>query len=422
MSFIQSEEETMQVIHPRCAGLDVHQKTVVVTSMITQQDGTVQRERQTFSTMTADLLVLDDWLRQRQIEIIALESTGVYWRPVFTILEEGRTVILVNARHMKAVPGRKTDIKDSEWIADLLRHGLLQASFIPPEPIRELREVTRYRKTLIQERADETNRLQKVLEMANLKLAVVATNVLGTSGRAMLEAILGEQQDAQVLAELARGRLRSKLPALQQALEGRVQPYHRFLLTRILAQLDFLEEPLLVLQQDSEERLTPYTEAVELLKGIAPLQEKASATVRAEIGVDMDRFSSDKHLASWAGVCPGNYESAGKRLSGKTTHGNPYLRAVLCELAWVVAHMKGTYLSAFYHRIARRRGKKRAILAVAHKLLVIIYHVLKTKKPFVDLGADYFDKLETSRIQRRAVNRLEQLGYQVTLTPVQVAS
>ena len=412
----------MQVIHPRCAGMDVHQKTVVVTAMVTQQDGMVQRERQTFSTMTADLLVLDDWLRQRQIEVIALESTGIYWRPVFTILEEGRTVILVNARHMKAVPGRKTDIKDSEWIADLLRHGLLQASFIPPEPIRELRELTRYRKTLIQERADETNRLQKVLEMANLKLAVVATNVLGKSGRAMLDAILGEQQDPEVLAELARGRLRSKLADLQQALDGRVQPYHRILITRILAHIDFLEQSLLVLLQEIEERLTPYAEAVELLKGIAPLQEKAIATVISEIGVDMNRFPSDKHLASWAGVCPGNYESAGKRLSGKTTHGNSYLRAVLCELAWVVAHMKGTYLSAFYHRIARRRGKKRAILAVAHKLLVVIYHVLKTKKPFVDLGADYFDKLETSHIQRRAVNRLEQLGYQVTLTPVQVAS
>ena len=327
--FDESEEETMQVIHPRCAGMDVHQKTVVVTAMVTQQDGTVQRERQTFSTMTADLLVLDDWLRQRQIEVIALESTGIYWRPVFTILEEGRTVILVNARHMKAVPGRKTDIKDSEWIADLLRHGLLQASFIPPEPIRELRELTRYRKTLIQERADETNRLQKVVEMANLKLAVVATNVLGKSGRAMLDAILGEQQDPDILAELARGRLRSKLADLQQALDGRVQPYHRILITRILAHIDFLEQSLLVLLQEIEERLAPYAEAVELLKGIAPLQEKAIATVISEIGVDMDRFPSDKHLASWAGVCPGNYESAGKRLSGKTTHGNPYLRANL---------------------------------------------------------------------------------------------
>jgi transposase len=411
----------MQVLYPRCAGLDVHQKTVVVTVMITQEDGTVQRERRTFSTMTADLLALDDWLRQHQVDVIALESTGVYWRPVYNLLEEGRTVILVNARHMKAVPGRKTDMKDSEWIADLLRHGLLQASFIPPEPIRELREVTRYRKTLVQERADEVNRLQKVLEMANLKLAAVATNVLGKSGRDMLTAILGEQQDPEVLAELARGRLRSKLPQLRQALDGRVEPYHRFLLERILAHIDFIEGSLAVVQREIQERLENYEEAVQLLGSIPPLQETAIATIISEIGVDMERFPSDKHLASWAGVCPGNHESAGKRLSGKTTHGNPYLRAVLCEIAWVIAHTKGTYLAAFYHRIARRRGKKRAILAVAHKVLVIIYHVLKTKKPYAELGEDYFDQMERSHIERRSVRRLEQLGYEVTLVPKQVA-
>ncbi len=411
----------MQVIYPRCAGLDVHQKTVVVTAMITQEEGTVQREQQTFLTMTADLLALDDWLRQRQIEVIALESTGIYWRPVYTILEEGRTVILVNARHMKAVPGRKTDLKDSEWIADLLRHGLLRASFIPPRPIREIRELTRYRKTLIQERADEVNRLQKVLEMANLKLASVATDVLGKSGRAMLTAILGEQQEPNALAELARGRLRAKLPQLRQALEGRVEAYHRLLIERILAHIDFLEESILIVQQDLQERLKPYEEAEELLGSIPVLQEAAIATILSEIGVDMDRFPSDKHIASWAGVCPGNHESAGKRLSGKTTPGNPYLKAVLCELAWVIAHTKGTYLSAFYHRIARRRGKKRAILAVAHKLLVIIYHVLKTKKPYTELGEEYFDQLERAHIERRSIRRLEQLGYEVTLTPKQVA-
>ncbi len=411
----------MQVIYPRCAGLDVHQKTVVVTVLITQQDGTVQREQRTFSTMTVDLLALDDWLRQYQIEVIALESTGVYWRPVYTILEEGRTVILVNARHMKAVPGRKTDLKDSEWIADLLRHGLLQASFIPPRPIREIRELTRYRKTLIQERADEVNRVQKVLEMANLKLASVATNVLGKSGRDMLTAIIGEQHDPEVLAELARGRLRAKLPQLRQALEGRVEDYHRFLLERLLAHIDFLEQSIAVVQQEIQERLKPYEEAAEVLSSIPTLGEAAIATIIAEIGVDMERFPSDKHVASWAGVCPGNHESAGKRLSGKTTHGNPYLRAVLCELAWVVAHTKGTYLSAFYHRVARRRGKKRAILAVAHKLLVIIYHVLKTKKPYNELGEAYFDQLERVHIERRSIRRLEQLGYDVSLTPKQIA-
>jgi transposase len=280
----ESEEQAMQVISPRCAGLDVHQKTVVVTAMLTQQDGTVQREQRTFSTMTVDLLVLDDWLHQRQIEVIALESTGVYWRPVYTILEEGRTVSLVNARHMKAVPGRKTDLKDSEWIADLLRHGLLQASFIPPRPIREIRELTGYRQTLIQERADEVNRLQKVLELANVKLGAVATNVVGKSGRDMLTAIIGEQQDPEVLAELARGGLRAKLPQVRQALEGRVEAYHRFLLERLLAHIDFLEQSIAVVQQEIQERLQPYEEAAHLLSSIPTLQAAAIATVISAIG------------------------------------------------------------------------------------------------------------------------------------------
>ncbi len=417
----EREQNKMQVMSPRCAGLDVHQKTVVATAMITQQDGSVQKEQRTFSTMTAGLLALSDWLWQRQINVVALESTGVFWKPMFNLLEDGRTVILVNARHMKAVPGRKTDLKDSEWIADLLRHGLLKASFIPPQPLRELRDLTRYRKTLVQERADEVNRLQKVLETANVKLTAVATDVLGKSGRDMLDAILGGEQDAQVLADLARGRLRAKLPELRLALEGRVQPHHRFLIGRILAHVDFLEESIATVHAEIEARLSPFEEAIKLLGGIPALQEASIATILSEIGIDMDRFPSDAHLASWAGVCPGNHESAGKRTSGKTTHGNPYLRAVLCQVAWVIAHMKDNYLSAFYHRIARRRGKKKAIMAVAHKLLVIIYHVLRTKKPYAELGADYFDQLDKARIERRSVQRLEQLGYTVTLTPKQVA-
>ncbi len=412
----------MQVIYPRCAGLDVHEKTVVATAMITQDDGKVQQMQRTFRTMTADLLALSDWLDQQQIPVVAMESTGIYWRPIFNILEEGRTIILVNARHMKAVPGRKTDAKDSEWIADLLRHGLLQASFIAPQPIRELRELTRYRKTLVQERADEINRLQKVLETANLKLGAVATDVLGKSGRAMLDALVGGESDTEILAELARGRLRAKLADLRLALEGRVQPHHRFLLTRILAHIDFLEESITTVTREIEERLPPFEKAMELLKSIPYLQEGSSATILSEIGDDMSRFPSDKHLASWAGLCPGNHESAGKRLSGSTTHGNPYLRAVLCQIAWVVAHTKDTSLSAFYHRIARRRGRKKAIVAVAHKLLVIIYHVLSTKKPYEELGVDYFDHLDQARIERRSIQRLEQLGYTVTLSPKEEAA
>jgi transposase len=405
----------MQVIHERCAGIDVHKKTVVVCVLVTQADGTVQKHIRTFATMTADLLALDEWLRGQQVEHIAMESTGVYWHPIWNILEEGRQILLANPQHLKAVPGRKTDVKDSEWLADLHRYGLLKASFIPPKPVRALRELTRYRKTLVQERAQEVNRLQKVLEGANIKLAAVATDILGKSGRQMVEALVGGDQDAEALAELARGRLRAKLPALRLALEGRVQLHHRFLLKRILAHIDFLEESIEAVQQEMEQHLIPFEEAVTLVQSIVGIQATAAAAIVAEIGEDMSRFPTDKHLASWAGVSPGNKQSGGKRLSGKTTSGNPYLRGMLGEVAWAIAHTKDNYLSAFYHRIARRRGKQKAIMALSHKVLVILYHVLREKKPYTDLGADYFDKLDTTRIQRHHIQRLEQLGYTVTL-------
>jgi transposase len=411
----------MQVIYKRCAAGDVHKKTIVVCVLITDEDGTVKKYVRTFRTMTADLLALDEWLTGLGVECFALESTGVFWHPVYNLLEQGRTILLVNPQHMRAVPGRKTDVKDAEWLADLLRHGLLSASFIPPKPIRELRELTRYRKTLVAERAQEVNRLQKVLEGANVKLAAVATDVLGRSGRLMLEAMLGGEQEAEALAELARGRLRAKLPDLRLALDGRVQPHHRFLLERILAHIDFLEESLAQVQKEIEQRLSPFEEAVTLAQSLLGIQETAAAAIVAEIGTDMSRFGSDKQLASWAGVCPGNKQSGGKLLSGATTKGNPYLRAILGEVAWAIAHTKNNYLSAFYHRIARRRGKQKAIMAVSHKVLVILYHVLRDKKPYTDLGADYFDKLDTMRIQRHHVHRLEQLGYTVTLTPKEAA-
>jgi transposase len=407
----------MQVIYKRCAGADVHKKTVVVCVLITREDGSVEKHLRTFSTMTADLLALDEWLRGLQVEHVVMESTGVFWHPVYNLLEEGRQILLVNPQHMRAVPGHKTDVKDAEWLADLHRHGLLKASFIPPQPIRELRELTRYRKTLVQERAQEINRLQKVLEGANIKLAAVATDVLGKSGRLMLDALVGGAQDAEALAELARGRLRAKLPELRLALEGRVQPHHRFLLTRILAHIDFLEESLAQVQQEIEQRLRPFEEAMVLAQSVTGIQELAAAAILAEIGTDMSRFPSDAHLASWAGVCPGNKQSGGKRLNSATTSGNPHLRAILGEVAWAIAHTKDNYLSAFYHRIARRRGKQKAIMALAHKVLVILYHVLRDKKPYTDLGADYFDKLDVARIERQAVRRLEQLGYAVTLAP-----
>jgi transposase len=411
----------MQVLYERCAAIDVHQKTAVTTILVSQPDGSPQKQTRTFATMTSDLLALEDWLRGLGITVVAMESTGVYWHPIFNILEEGRTIILVNAQHMKAVPGRKTDVKDSEWLADLLRHGLLKASFIPPKPIRELRDLTRYRKTLVQERSQEVNRLQKLLEGANIKLAAVATDVLGKSGRDMVEAVIGGEQDAEALAALARGRLRAKLPDLRKALEGRVQPHHRFLLQRILAHIDFLEQSIAQVEQEIEQHLRPFEEALELVQSITGLQATTAAGILAEIGIDMTRFPSDKHLASWAGVCPGNKQSAGKRLSGKTTAGNTHLRALLGEAAWAAARTKGTYLSAYYHRIARRRGKKKAIVALEHKLLVIISHVLLTKKPYSDLGADYFDQLEKTRLERHHIRRLEQLGYTVTITPKEAA-
>lgn len=411
----------MQVLYERCAAIDVHQKTAVTTILVSQPDGSPQKQTRTFATMTSDLLALEDWLRGLGITVVAMESTGVYWHPIFNILEEGRTIILVNAQHMKAVPGRKTDVKDSEWLADLLRHGLLQASFIPPKPIRELRDLTRYRKTLVQERSQEVNRLQKLLEGANIKLAAVATDVLGKSGRDMVEAVIGGEQNAEALAALARGRLRAKLPDLRKALEGRVQPHHRFLLQRILAHIDFLEQSIAQVEQEIEQHLRPFEEAVELVQSITGLQATTAAGILAEIGIDMTRFPSDKHLASWAGVCPGNKQSAGKRLSGKTTAGNTHLRALLGEAAWAAARTKGTYLSAYYHRIARRRGKKKALVALEHKLLVIIYHVLLTKKPYSDLGVDYFDQLEKTRLERHHIRRLEQLGYTVTITPKEAA-
>jgi transposase len=410
----------MHVVFSRCCGMDIHKKMLVACVLLTSPDGSVQRQVRTFSTMTAELLACLDWLESLQVEIVAMESTGVYWKPVYNLLEGHVKVLLVNAQHMKAVPGRKTDVKDSEWIADLLRHGLLKESFIPPQPIRELRELTRYRKTVVQERAQEINRLQKVLETANLKLASVASDVLGKSGRDMLDALIAGQRDTQVLADLARGRLRAKIPDLRLALDGRLQPHQSFLLQQILAHIDFLDESIEQFEGEIQQRLIPFKEEVSVLESLPVVLQVGAAVVIAEIGTDMSRFPSAKHLASWAGVCPGNKVSGGKRLSGKTTKGNRYLRSVLCQLAWVIARSKEpNSLTAQYHRIARRRGKKRAILAVAHSLLVIIYHLLRDKKPYRDLGADFFDQRDMGRIQRQAVARLEQLGFQVSLTSKQ---
>jgi transposase len=331
----------VQVVYERCCGLDVHKRTVVACVLLTQADGTVEREVRTFGTMTADLLALADWLSALDVRPVAMESTGVYWRPVYTLLEEGHTILLVNPQHLKRVPGHKTDVKDAEWLADLLRHGLLQASFIPPQPVRDVRELTRYRKTLVQERAQEVLRVQKVLESANVKLASVATDVLGKSGRAMLEALVGGEQDPEALAALARGRLRAKLPDLRLALEGRVRPVHLVQLRLLLEHITFLESALAELQQEIERLLVPFADALALAQTIPGVAQTAASALIAEIGTDMRRFPSAKHLASWAGVCPGNKQSGGKRLSGHTTSGNGWLRAVLGEVAWARSPGRG---------------------------------------------------------------------------------
>jgi transposase len=411
----------MDVHYQQCAGLDVHKRTVVACVRLTTAEGDVQQEVRTSGTMTADLLALGDWLAGWGVEQVAMESTGVYWRPVFNVLEAHHPVVLVNPQHMRAVPGRKTDVKDSEWLADLLAHGLLQPSFIPPPPVRALRELVGYRRSLVQARTQEINRVHKLLELVTIKLAAVATEVLGKSGRAMLNGLMAGDHDPQALAELARGRLRAKLPALRQALEGQLQPHQRLLLRQMLAHLDFLEASLAQVQAEIDRHWVPFEEAVALAQTLPGVGAVAAAGLIAEVGTDMSVFPSAKHLASWAGVCPGNKQSGGKRYQARTRPGHRRLKALLCEVAQAIARTSDSYLAALYHRIARRRGKGRATLAVAHAVLVILYHMLREHKPYTDLGADYFDRLDTERLQRRYVQRLEQLGYTVTLTPASAA-
>jgi transposase len=347
-----------------------------------------------------------------------MESTGVYWKPVFNLLEGSVRVLLVNAEHIKQVPGRKTDVKDCQWIAQLLQHGLLKASFVPPQPIRELRDLTRQRTQLIQERSAAANRIQKVLEDANIKLASVATDVLGVSGRDMLKALIAGETDPEKLADLARQRMRQKIPALQQALLGHVTEHHRFLLRLHLDHVTQLEKLIGRLSTRIEKVLAPLGEAQEHLQTIPGVSQRVAETVLAEIGTHMEQFPSADHLASWAGMCSGNNESAGKRRSGRSTKGDRWLKRILVQAAWAASHTKGTYLAAQYRRLARRRGSKRALVAVGHTLLVIMYYVLKRGTTYQELGADFLDRLEPERLKRQLVKRLEALGLKVTVEPV----
>jgi transposase len=412
----------MEVIYPRCCGLDVHKKTVAACRITSTAGAEPVKELRTFGTMTADLLALADWLQEAGCTHVAMESTGVSWRPVYNLLEGPVELLVVNAQHIKTVPGRKTDVKDAAWIAELLRHGLLRGSFIPSKPQRQLRELTRYRSTLVQDRARTLNRLQAVLEDANLKRASGVTDLYGVSARAMLAAILAGPRDVAVLADRARGRLRAKRDQLKEALEGRVTAHHSFLLTEHLSTLEYLDEAIAHVSAEIDQRLTADQEAIALLDTIPGVGQRAAEILIAEIGTDMSRFPSAKHLASWAGMCPGHHESAGKRLSGKTRKGNRWLRQVLVAIAHVASKTKNTYLAAQYKRIAARRGKKRALIAVGHTVFTIAYTLLTRQQPYQDLGAAYCDQREQQRVERRLVQRLERLGYAVALQPRALAS
>src|SRR5712692_94414 len=412
----------MEIIHRCCCGIDVHAKSLVVCLI---KNG--KKQIRTYSTMTDDLLVMLDWLVSEGCQQVAIESTGVYWKPVFNILEGRLEVVLVNARHVKAVPGRKTDVRDCEWLADLLRHGLLRASFIPPLPIRELRELTRHRHTLVRDQTAVGNRIIKLAESANIKLAQVASNALGVSGRAMLRALSRGEEDATRMAELARGRLQAKQDQLRRALRGKLTRSQRFVLRELLDQLEQLEAAVArvsdEIREQIEESRDPFVkEAVRLLQTIPGVGEQVAEVIASEIGTDMTRFPNDQHLSSWAGMCPGNNESAGKRKSGKTTKGSNYLRAALTQSAWAASHSKATYLAAQYRKLARRNGKKRALVAVGHSILVIAYHILQNRASYHELGGDYFDRQNVELQRARYIRKLEALGVKVSVEPLSEAA
>jgi transposase len=454
----------MQVVYQRCCGLDIHKKLIVACLVLMSSQGVQTKEIRTFSTTLADLYRLRDWLVANECQMVAMESTGVYWRPIWNVLEEELALMLVNAQHMKAVPGRKTDMKDAEWIGELLYHGLLRASFVPPRPQRELREVTRYRSKLVEERARLVNRIQKVLEDSNVKLASVATDITGVSGRAILQALLDGEDDPEVLAELARGRLRSKHEELAQAVQGTLRDHHRFLLTSQLRQLDFYDLQIAELDQEIARRLGVQTspddpeplgsgsltahrassadqapddvadptssspepssdtvrsqaKVMRILDEVTGINQRIAQIVVAELGIRLDQFPSEGHLVSWAGLCPEAKISAGKRLSTKTGKGNRWLKQALIEAAHGAARSKNTYLGAYYQRLKKRMGSKKAIVALAHRILVIIYHLLKEQQSYRELGPGHADEQAAESSKRWAIRRLEQLGFAVTLTP-----
>lgn len=405
----------MEILYPRCAGLDVHKETVAVCVLTPGPGAEPNKEIQQFGTTTGELRRLRDWLRESGVTHAAMESTGVYWKPVFNILESACQIILVNARHVKQVPGRKTDKADCAWLASLLRHGLLQASFVPELEVRELRDLCRGRTTLVRECVQVGNRLRKVLEDANIKLDSVASNTLGVSGRDMIGALVRGCNDPAELAELARGRLRAKLPELEQALEGQVTAHHRFLLRELMRQLAFLEGQVARFEKQIERHMPPFEWAAELLMTMPGVERTAACALIAEIGADMSRFASSRHLASWAGLCPGNNESAGKRRSGKSHRGNRWIKGLMTEIGWAASRKKDSYSRAQYRKLAGHRGKKRALVAVANSLLQAAWHMLTKRQSYQNLGADYYERLNRKDLERSLVRRLEKLGHKVIL-------
>jgi transposase len=403
----------MDIVNDRCAGLDVHKKTVVACVITPQTKKTC-----TFGTMTDDLLEMCDWLTDQKVTHVAMESTGVYWKPVYNLLEVlNIKILLVNAQHVKAVPGRKTDVKDAEWLADLLRYGLLRASYVPDRNQRELRELVRYRRSLTQEKSRVMNRIQKVLEGANIKLSSVATNVVGVTGRAMLKAISEGADDTEELMHLIKGRLNSKKTALREAMKGLIGPHQRMMLRSQLRHLGFLEQEIEEINAEIATRMASIEDVIVQFDAIPGVGRRIAEDVLAEMGSDMSRFPTSGHLASWAKVCPGNNESAGKRINGKTAKGNPWLRSALVEAAWTASRSKNTYLSAQFKRISVRRGAKRAASAVAHTILVTMYQMLARGTTYNDLGGTFFDQRNVKRVVHRSVTRLENLGFKVSLVP-----
>jgi transposase len=406
----------MQVLYQRCCGLDVHKRFVVACLIWYAEDGKQHKELRRFSTLTPDLLLLIDWLQAASCTHVALESTGVYWKPIFNVMEGLFEIVLVNAQHMKAVPGHKTDTKDAQWIADLLQHGLLKASFIPPQPQRDLRDLTRYRSSLKQERTRHINRIHKLLEETNIKLSSVFADMMCKTGRIILQALADGEQNPEVLADLALLRAPGKREALLPALQGCMRVHHRFLLQELLIMVETLERAIGRLDQEIEERLRPQRDLIERLDAITGVSQRVLETLFAEVGWELDTFPDAAHLASWVGICPGQHESGGKRMSGRTRKGNRYAKTILVQAGHAAGKTK-TYLGAQYRRLAKGRGIKRAAVAVGHSILVIYYHMLTTSQPYEEKGEDYFIQHDQHERQRRLVKQLERLGYTVNLTP-----